>query len=46
MCEVNMLFFVLIVCVNVDKVIVEEVIELLVSEGIEVKFGDLLDDVI
>ncbi len=32
--------------VNVDKVTVEEAIELLASEGIEAKSGDLSDDAI
>ena len=46
MCEVNMLPPVPTARVNVDKVTVEEAIELLASEGIEAKRGDLSDDAI
>ncbi len=46
MCEVNMLPPVPTARVNVDKITVEEAIDLLNQEGVEAKRGDLSDDAI
>ncbi|MCI0764607.1 16S rRNA (cytosine(967)-C(5))-methyltransferase RsmB [Bacillus sp. TL12] len=46
MCEVNMLPPVPTARVNVDKVMVEEAIDLLKQEGVEAQSGDLSDDAI